>query len=164
MQKNPALTSFPTTMVHLLKYSNILANLRASHLLQPGATLSGFQKSLHYHYKEMINNFPNLKSVFPEPPILSYRRNQNLRNLLVRSSFNRPPPCTLLPTAPHCQKSRCKLCRSMSNSNSILNTQSEKACYTSGGQCTKIHYLCIRMHTKQIHICWTELSEDQYEV
>ena len=32
--------------------------------------LSGFQKSLHYHYKEMINNFPNLKSVFPEPPIL----------------------------------------------------------------------------------------------
>ena len=48
-----------------------------------------------------MNNFPNLKNVFPELPILSYRRNQNLRNLLVRSSFHRPPPhSTLLPTAP----------------------------------------------------------------
>ena len=58
--------------------------------------LSGFQKSLHYHYKEMINNFPNCKSVFLEPPILSYRCNQNLRNLL---PFNRPPPCQTAPTA-----------------------------------------------------------------
>ena len=49
---------------------------------------SGFQKSLHFRYKEMINNFPNLKGVFQEPPILSYRRNQNLHNLLVRSSIN----------------------------------------------------------------------------
>ena len=98
--------------------------------------LSGFQKSLHYHYKEMINNFPNLKSVFPEPPILSYCCNQNVRNLPVRSSFNRPPPCHTASSSFPCQKSRCKLCRSMSNSNSILNTQSEKTCYTSKGQCT----------------------------
>ena len=96
----------------------------------------GFQKSLHYHYKEMINNYPNLKSVFPEPPTLSYRRNQNLRNLLVRSSINRPPPCQTASNSSPCQKSRCKLCPSMSKSNSILNTQSGKTCYTSGGQRT----------------------------
>ena len=98
--------------------------------------LSGFQKSLHYHYKEMNNNFPNLKSVFPEPPILSYRCNQNLCNLLVHSSINRPPPCQTASNSSSCQKSRCKLCRSMSKSTSILNTQSGKTCYTSGGQCT----------------------------
>ena len=72
--------------------------------------LSGFQKSLHYCCKEMINNFPNLKSFFPEPPILSYRHNQNLRNLLVRSSINRPPPCQTAFNSSPCQKSRCKLC------------------------------------------------------
>ena len=72
--------------------------------------LLGFQKSLHYNYKEMINNFPNFKSVFPEPPILSYRRNQNLRNLLVCSSINRPPPCQTASNSSPCQKSRCKLC------------------------------------------------------
>ena len=136
MQKNPALTSFPTPMVHLLKYSNIWANLRESHLLQPGETNSGFQKSLHYHCKEMINIFPNLKNVFPEPPILSYRRSQNLGNLPVRSSFNRLSPCHTASNSSHCQKSRCKLCQSMSNNNSVLDTQSEKTCYTSGGQCT----------------------------
>ena len=100
-----------------LMYSNIWANLREPHLLKPGATNSGFQKSLNYHYKEMINNFPNLKSVFQEPPILSYRRNQNLCNLLVRSSFNRPPPCHTASNSFPCQNSRRKLCLSMSNSN-----------------------------------------------
>ena len=104
--------------------------------------LSGFQTSLHYHYKEMINNFPNLKSVFPEPPILSYRHNQNLRNLPVRSSINRPPPCQTASNSSPCQKSRCKLCRSMSKSNSILNTQSGKTCYTSAGQCTTTDTIC----------------------
>ena len=98
--------------------------------------LSGFQKSLHYHYKEMINNFPNIKSVFLKPPILSYRRSQNLHNLPADSSINRPPPCQTDSNSSSCQKSRCKLGRSMSKSNSILNTQSGKTCYTSGGQCT----------------------------
>ena len=98
--------------------------------------LSGFQKSLNYHYKEMINNFSNLKSVFPEPPILSHRRNQNLRNLLVRSSLNRPTPCHTASNSSPCQKSMCKLWQSMSNSSSILNNQSEKTCCTSGGQCS----------------------------
>ena len=90
----------------------------------------------------MINNFPNLKSVFPEPPILSYCRNQNLRNLIVSSSFNRLPPCCTASNSSPCQKSRCNLCRSMSNSNSILITQSEKTCYTSGGQCTTTNTIC----------------------
>ena len=98
--------------------------------------IPGFQTNLHYHYKEMINNFANLKSVFLEPLILSYCHNKNLRNLLVRSSYNRSPLCHTASNSSPCQKSTCKLCRSMSNSNSILNTQSEKACYTSGGQCT----------------------------
>ena len=40
--------------------------------------LSGFQHVLQYHYNEMVNEFPNLECVFPEPPILSYRRNHNL--------------------------------------------------------------------------------------
>ena len=98
--------------------------------------LSGFHKSLHYHYKETINNFPYLKSVFLEPPILSYCRNPNLCNLVVRSSINQPPPCQTASYSFPCQMSRCKLCLSMSKSNSILNTQYGKTCYTSGGQCT----------------------------
>ena len=110
----------------------------------------------------MINNIPNLKSVFPKPPILSYCRRQNLRNILVRSFFNRPPPCHTASNSSPCQKSRCKFCRSMSNSNSILNTQSEKTCYTSaGGQCTTTNTIYAAQCTQHK---LTELSEAQYEV
>ena len=98
--------------------------------------LSGFQKSLHYHYKEMINNFNKLKSVFPEPPILSYSWNQNLRNLRVHSFINRPPPCQAASSSSPCQKSRCKLCQSMNKVIQSLIPSPKKTCYTSGGQCT----------------------------
>ena len=79
---------------------------------------SGFQRILQYHYNEMVNEFPNLKCVFPKPPILSYRRNHNLRNLLVRSRFT--PPSSNRPTSNSlpCLSKRgkgCKLCHSMSN-------------------------------------------------
>ena len=100
--------------------------------------LSGFQRILQYHYNEMVNEFPNLKCVFPEPPILSYRRNHNLRNLLVRSRFT--PPSSNRPTSnssPCLSKlgKGCKLCHSMSNINFITNIQSGKTCFTSGGRC-----------------------------
>ena len=55
--------------------------------------LSDIQRILQYHYNEMVNEFRNLKCVFPELSILSYRRNHNLRNLLVRSRFT-PPSST----------------------------------------------------------------------
>ena len=82
-----------------------------------------------------VNEFPNLKYVFPEPPILLYRRNHNLHNLLVRSRFT--PPSSSRPTS---SSSPClskwgkgfKLCHSMSNTNFITNIQS---CFTSGGRC-----------------------------
>ena len=49
--------------------------------------LSGFQSILHLRYREMIEQFPNLKCIFPEAPILSFRRNKNLRNQLVHISL-----------------------------------------------------------------------------
>ena len=86
----------------------------------------------------MINEFPNLKCVFPEPPILSYRHNHNLRKLLVRSRFT--PPSSNRPTSNSSpclskQGKGCKLRHSMSNTNSITNIQCSKTCFTSGRQC-----------------------------
>ena len=49
--------------------------------------LSGFQSILHLHYRQMIEQFPNLKCIFPEAPILSFRCNKNLRNQLVHTSL-----------------------------------------------------------------------------
>ena len=100
--------------------------------------LSGFQRILQYHYNEMVSEFPNLKCVFPEPPILSYLRNHNLRNLLVCSCFTPPSSSRPASNSSPCLSKRgkgCKLCHSISNSNFIINIQSGETCFTSGGRC-----------------------------
>ena len=45
-------------------------------LLTPNK-LSGFQSILHRRYQEMISEYPHLKCIFSEPPILSFRRNKS---------------------------------------------------------------------------------------
>ena len=86
----------------------------------------------------MVSEFPNLKCVFPEPPILSYLRNHNLRNLLVSFCFT--PPSSNRPTSnssPCLSKWRkgCKLYHSISNTNFITKIQSGETCFASGGRC-----------------------------
>ena len=103
--------------------------------------LSGFQSILHLHYREMIEQFPNLKCIFPEAPILSFRRNKNLRNQLVHTSLTvgtqktSEQSCYSTPCLSKRGKD-CKLCPFMSNTNVITNKLSHKSCYTSGGKCS----------------------------
>ena len=80
--EKPCSNFFPDndfTLTQVLKDKGQIYESPICYNLEP-QTLQ-FPKSLHYHYKEMIKNFANLKSVFSEPPILSYHRNQNLCNL-----------------------------------------------------------------------------------
>ena len=91
-------------------FNNDNPNIRINQLLQTERTsripfvttwhqkLSGFQSTLHHRYQEIINDYPKLKCVFPAPPILAYRRNRNLGNLLVHTSLTKPTPNTLHPS------------------------------------------------------------------
>ena len=102
--------------------------------------LSGFQSILRLRYREMIEQFPNLKCIFPEAPILSFRRNKNLRNQLVHTSLTIGTQKTSEQSgySTPCLSKRgkgCKLCSFMSNTNVITNKLSHKSCYTSGGKC-----------------------------
>ena len=60
--------------------------------------LSGFQSTIHHRYQEMINDYPELKCVFPAPPILAFRRNRSLGNLFVHTSLTKPTPNILHPS------------------------------------------------------------------
>ena len=115
--------------------------------------LSGFQSTIHHRYQEMINDYPELKCVFPAPPILAFRRNRNLGNLFVHTSLTKPTPNTLHPSgySRPCKSNRhCKLCPSMSNTNSVTNRLTNRTSYTDGGKCnTKIYHLCCRMYKAQ---------------
>ena len=51
--------------------------------------LSALPKILHCNYETMVKKFPELKCIFPQPPVVAFRHNRNLKNLLVRSSFTK---------------------------------------------------------------------------
>ena len=40
--------------------------------------LSALPKILHHNYETMIKKFPELKCIFPQPPVVAFRRNRNL--------------------------------------------------------------------------------------
>ena len=119
----------------------------------------GISKILHYNYTSMITKYPTLKEIFPEPPLLSFRRNKNLKDLLVHSDFdysqryNKSVPCN---------HPSCLLCTSMSNTDTITNIQSGSISKTAGGNCStsnivyaaeciKHKQLCVGFSNRQLH-------------
>ena len=116
--------------------------------------LSGFHSTIHHRYQEMINDYPKLKCVFSAPPILAYRRNRNLGNLLVHTSLTKPTPNTLPPSgySRPCKSDRhCKLCPSMSNTNSVTNHLTNKTSYTDRGKCNTKYTIYAEECTKHIY-------------
>ena len=93
------------------------------------------------HSPSLSRNDPRLSQTemrFPAPPTLAYRHNRNLGNLLVHTSLPKPTPNTLHPSGCSCpckSNRHCKLCPSMSNTNSITNHLTNKTSYTDGGKC-----------------------------
>ena len=56
----------------------------------------------------ILRSSQRCKAAFPSPPLISYRRCSNLRDILVRATHHRPPPKT--PGAFRCNRKRCKTC------------------------------------------------------
>ena len=68
----------------------------------------------------MIKNHPHLKSTFCEPPLLSFRRNKNLKDILVHSSLQ---SCTQYNKTVPCNHQSCLPCQSMSNTDTVKNPE-----------------------------------------
>ena len=85
----------------------------------------------------MITDHPDLKEVFPQPPLLSHRKNKNLRNISVRSSVASEPrsdDCFQI-TEP-CNHPSCLTCHSMSNANHVINHCIKRRAPAAGGNCS----------------------------
>ena len=81
---------------------------------------NGIGKVLHDNYNKMITDHPALKEVFPYPPLLSYRKNRNLRNILVHSSIaSEPRSHDRFQIREPCNHPSCLTCHSMSNTRQI---------------------------------------------
>ena len=57
----------------------------------------------------ILRSSQRCQAAFPSPPLISYRRCNNLRDILVRAKHRRPPP--LAPGSFRCNRRRCKTCR-----------------------------------------------------
>ena len=65
----------------------------------------------------MLTNSEEHRKVFPEPPLIAFRRCKNLKVILVRARLsNEGKGGTDKKGCCHCGKSRCQVCNVMSNS------------------------------------------------
>ena len=94
-----------------------------------------------------------MKPVFPAPTVLSFRRNKNLKDILVRSSFTQP---SNKPSAPLGKPNHrfSLICPVMSTSDKIINQKSGRTCFRQKGDCTLSHVVYAAECTKHqlLHI------------
>ncbi len=83
------------------------------------------------HFNILQSN-DKLKQIFPEPPLISYRRPKNIRDIVVRAKLppsNDQNDTDSLPGSSPCQSKRCKNCTHMKETNffksSITNQRFE---------------------------------------
>ena len=123
----------------------------------------GISKLLHDNYKHMINEHPKIKDVFPEPPIVSFRKNANLRSILIKSAEKaRQGGYSVRCTEKNTKKRGrpCKLCNHMGQVNKLMNKNSGKSCLIEGGNCSNknvIYAAECRRH-KQLYIGYTSTT------
>ena len=123
-----------------------------------------FSKILHQNYKAMIQNTPGMKNIFPEPPMVAYRRNANLKDVLVRARhWKAPAKKTTGRHSDHLHPTReTKIDRFMNNKSNLVNSRNGRSCHVAGGsskdkniiyavECTKCRLLYVGYTTDQLN-------------
>ena len=73
----------------------------------------------------MLSNSEERREVFPEPPVTAFRRCKNLKDRLVRARLATNNNCDERGCT-RCEKSRCQVCKSMSESDSFHSHATSK--------------------------------------
>ena len=73
----------------------------------------------------MLSNSEEHRVVFPEPPVTAFRRCKYLKDILVRARLTNNNNCDTRGCA-SCEKSRCHVCQSMSDSDSFHSHVTKK--------------------------------------
>lgn len=111
---------------------------------------------LRKHYNILVQS-ERLKSVFPEPPRVVYRRNKNLSDFLTKSSISQPQITGCMP----CNKPRCKICPQMTTTKRVASTASDYYVNIKGNfncDSANVVYLLECTNCKQQYIGETQTS------
>ena len=98
----------------------------------------------------ILSSDDETKRIFPSPPLMTFRRDSNLRDTLVRSRFNN---ANQLPGTTACGRSNCRTCKHIIQDTEISTTTGRcsirqaftcsSSCLTYCIRCTKCGILCI---------------------
>ena len=126
-----------------LRYKNKdKSNTRTPLVVTYHPDLPPLAQIVNKHFSILQTN-DKLKQVFPEPPLISYRRPKNLRDLIVRAKLpsDAPEETNVIGSHP-CQSSRCKNCKNMTQTNTFTsNTTKQTFKIRESITCTTINVI-----------------------
>ena len=120
----------------LLTYKHKVPSDRTPLVITYHHKLSNIPSIVRKHYDRMIRKHPDMKAVFPSPPVVSFRRPRNLRTSLTSADHTKKHKNNTQPiTTP--LKTNCTTEHSMNNTGSITNSRSGITLPIAGGAANK---------------------------
>ena len=93
--------------------------------------LEGISSIIRDAYSKSITKYPTLKSLFPEQPMVAFRRTRNISDKVVRAKHHIQ---TSSNTPALLSQGRSKLEKSMNRTQTISNSQTQRTCHIQGGR------------------------------
>ena len=115
----------------------------------------GFSTAMKAAYNKASAKFPALQSIFPQQPMIAFRRTRNIRDKIIRANHHGRPQSQVSPSQ---ARGRSQLAQFMNASQTITNQKTQRTCQIEGGPATTkgVVYAAECMKHKSIYIGQTE--------
>ena len=97
---------------------------------------TGIGRVLRRAYQHMLAKHTDSAKVFPEPPLVAYRRTANIRDKIIRANHHQSTSTTR-PTS-SCRPSKSPIERNMNNTGTIVNNKGNRQCKVQGGSANTV--------------------------
>ena len=95
-------------------------------------------------YNHLVRCTPRIKEIFPDPPMVAFRRNRNIKDTFVHSRHGHMAP----PTQQQPTTSNCLIQPQMNNTGYIKNSTNTQTYKIAGGSCTQANVIYAAECTK----------------
>lgn len=154
----------------LLTYKKPQTNERIPLVLTYHHKFEGFGSAMKTAYKRASAKFPALQSLFPQPPMIAFRRTRNIRDKIIRANHHGRQQEQ---REDHAEVSvgRSLLARQMNHTRSITNRKTNRTLNIEGGpastvgaiyaaECTKHHSIYIGQTERQLNLRFNNHRSD----
>ena len=107
----------------LLQYREKRKNNRVPFVITYHPSLRNLPGIIREHWKSVERN-SDLSKMFPEPPVMAFRKPSSLKNLLVRAEMSRPT--TAVGECCPCGNARCKTCKQIQSTSTFTSKTTQK--------------------------------------